>query len=43
MRMLGMHLNDLQRFFASSNKIIELYYAKSTITSRPDAKRWTPA
>ena len=28
MRMLGMHLNDLQRFFASSNKIIELYYAK---------------
>ena len=38
MRMLGMHLNDLQRFFASSNKIIELYYAKSTITSRPDAK-----
>ena len=39
MRMLGMHLNDLQRFFASSNKIIELYYAKSTITSRPDAKK----
>ena len=38
MRMLGMHLNDLQRFFASANKIIELYYAKSTITSRPDAK-----
>ncbi len=37
MRMLGMHLNDLQRFFASSNKIIELYYAKSTITTRPDA------
>ncbi len=41
MRMLGMHLNDLQRFFASSNKIIELYYAKSTITSRPDAKKVT--
>lgn len=37
MRMLGMHLNDLQRFFASSSKIIELYYAKSTIVSRPDA------
>ena len=37
MRMLGMHLNDLQRFFASSSKIIELYYAKSTITTRPDA------
>ncbi len=38
MRTLGMHLNDLQRFFASANKIIELYYAKSTITTRPDAK-----
>ena len=38
MRMLGMHLNDLQRFFAISNKIIELYYAKSTISTRPDAK-----
>lgn len=37
MRMLGMHLNDLQRFFASSSKIIELYYAKSTVVSRPDA------
>ena len=37
MRMLGMHLNDLQRFFASSSKIIELYYSKSTIVSRPDA------
>ncbi len=41
MRMLGMHLNDLQRFFASSNKIIELYYAKSTIVSRPDAQNPT--
>lgn len=39
MRMLGMHLNDLQRFFASANKIIELYYAKSTVASRPDAKK----
>ncbi len=37
MRMLGMHLNDLQRFFASSSKIIELYYAKSTIATRSDA------
>lgn len=37
MRMLGMHLNDLQRFFASSSKIIELYYAKSTIATRNDA------
>ena len=39
MRMLGMHLNDLQRFFASCGKIIELFYAKSTIVSRPDAHR----
>ncbi len=39
MRMLGMHLNDLQRFFASSSKIIELYYAKSTIADRPDAQK----
>ncbi len=39
MRMLGMHLNDLQRFFASANKIIELYYAKSTIANRPDAQK----
>lgn len=37
MRMLGMHLNDLQRFYASAGKIVELYYAKSTIVSRPDA------
>ena len=41
MRMLGMHLNDLQRFFASSSKIIELYYAKSTIATRDDAFRPT--
>ena len=40
MRMLGMHLNDLQRFFASSSKIIELYYAKSTVVSRPDAVKY---
>lgn len=39
MRMLGMHINDLQRFLASANKIIELYYSKSTITSRADAKK----
>ncbi len=36
MRMIGMLLNDTQRFFASANKIIEVYYAKSTISSRPD-------
>ena len=41
MRMLGMHINDLQRFFASASKVIELYYSKSTITSRDDAVRLT--
>lgn len=39
MRMLGMHINDLQRFFASASKIIELYYARSTIATRPDAQK----
>ena len=37
MRTLGMLINDLQRFFASASKIIELYYARSTITTRQDA------
>ncbi len=37
MRMLGMLLNDLQRFFASSNKVIELYYAKSEIRNPKNA------
>ncbi len=32
MRMMGMLLNDVQRFFASADKVIELYY------SRPDIK-----
>ncbi len=36
MRMMGMLLNDLQRFFASSAKIIELYYARPTIVNRYD-------
>ncbi len=31
MRTLGMLLNDLQRFFASASKIIELYYAQPDI------------
>lgn len=37
MRMLGTILNDLQRFFASANKIIELYYAHPRILNRDDA------
>ena len=36
MRLLGPLLNDLQRFFASSNKIIELYYAKPNIENIAD-------
>jgi len=39
MRMLGMHINDLQKFFASAGKIIELYYAKSAVANCPDAQR----
>lgn len=38
MKMIGMLVNDLQRFFASSSKIIELYYSRSTIITRHDAK-----
>lgn len=37
MRMLGMLINDLQRFFASASKVIELFYARSTIVTRSDA------
>lgn len=37
MRNLGILLNDIQRFFASANKIIELYYAKPTVTDLPDS------
>ena len=37
MSTLGMLINDLQRFFASASKIIELYYARSTIVTRQDA------
>ncbi|MDF2567941.1 MAG: transporter ATP-binding protein [Oscillospiraceae bacterium] len=36
MRMMGMLLNDLQRFFASSSKVIELYYSHPTIVNRYD-------
>ena len=37
MRVLGTLLNDLQRFFASASKVIEVYYAKTTIVNRNDA------
>lgn len=38
MRMIGMLINDLQRFFASASKIVELFYSRSTIQSRHDAR-----
>jgi ATP-binding cassette subfamily B protein len=37
MRMLGMLFNDLERFFTSASKVIELYYAKPTVASRPES------
>lgn len=38
MRMLGMLFNDLERFFTSASKVIELYYAKPTVASRPESE-----
>lgn len=37
MRQLGNIINDWQRFTASANKIIEVYYGKSRIATREDA------
>ena len=37
MRMLGNIVNDLQRFVASLNKIIEVYYSRPLIVDRADA------
>ena len=37
MRTLGNIVNDYQRFTASANKIIELYYAHPAIIDRADA------
>ncbi|MBD5130151.1 MAG: ABC transporter ATP-binding protein [Ruminococcaceae bacterium] len=37
MRQLGSIINDWQRFTASANKIIEVYYGKSRIATREDA------
>lgn len=37
MRMLGNIVNDLQRFSASANKIIEIYYGAPRIVDRSDA------
>lgn len=38
MRMLGNIVNDLQRFMASVNKIIEIYYSRPLIVDRADAE-----
>ncbi len=38
MRNLGNLINDIQRFFTSANKIIEIYYGRPLITDRPDAE-----
>lgn len=37
MRTVGTIINDLQRFSASANKIIDIYYGKSKIADREDA------
>lgn len=37
MRNIGILLNDLQRFFASADKVIEMYYAHPSIVDAPDA------
>ena len=37
MRMLGMLFNDLERFFTSASKVIELYYTKPTVATRAEA------
>lgn len=38
MRQFGNLINDLQRFLASAQKIVELYYARPTIVDRPEAE-----
>jgi ATP-binding cassette subfamily B protein len=38
MRFIGNLVNDLQRFMASANKVIEAYYARPMIVDRQDAK-----
>ena len=37
MRNLGPLINDLQRFYTSSNKIIEIFYSRPLIVDHPDA------
>ena len=37
MRMLGMYVNDLQRFMASALKVVEIYYAMPKVVDREDS------
>lgn len=37
MRNLGVLINDIQRFFTSANKVIEIYYSRPLIVDRSDA------
>lgn len=37
MRNLGVLINDIQRFFTSANKVIEIYYSRPLIVDRCDA------
>jgi len=39
MRLLGTILNDLQRFFVSADKVIELYYTQPMIKNRDGARK----
>ena len=39
LRNLGMLINDIQRFFASCNMIIEIFYAQSGIVNRSNAAK----
>lgn len=39
MRLLGTILNDLQRFFVSADKVIELYYTQPMIQNRDNARQ----
>ena len=37
MRNLGVLINDIQRFFSSANKVIEIFYSRPLIVDREDA------
>ena len=41
MRVMGMLFSDLERFFTSSDKVIEIYYSRPLIVTRPNAEPLT--